>query len=239
MKLELYKANERGITELDWLKSHHSFSFNHYYNPNRNGFGALRVLNDDYVAPGKGFGAHPHRDMEIVTIVLDGALEHGDNMGHSEVIPAGDIQRMSAGKGIYHSEYNHSKKEPVHFLQIWVQTKEKGITPSYEQKTFPAADRKNKLVQVVSGYKGNGSVYIHQDGSFYLGTLEKGITVNHAVRNPQSGVFVFVIRGEIEIGGKRLKTADGAGITETDKIDIKALEAADVLVMEIPYPWNN
>ncbi len=239
MKLELYKGNERGITELDWLKSHHSFSFNHYNNPERNGFGALRVLNDDTVAPGQGFGAHPHRDMEIVTIVLAGALEHADSMGHVEVIPAGDIQRMSAGKGIYHSEYNHSEKDPVHFLQVWVQTKERGITPSYEQRTFPSGDRKNKLVRVVSGHKGNGSVYIHQDGSFYLGNLEKGVTVTHNMENPQAGVFVFVINGEIEIGGKRLKTADGAGITEADKIDIKANLNSEVLVIEVPYPWKN
>jgi redox-sensitive bicupin YhaK (pirin superfamily) len=238
MKIEIHPSSERGVAEHGWLHSKHSFSFADYYNPNRMGFGVLRVINEDIVEPGRGFGAHSHDNMEIVSIVLDGALEHKDSMGNHGIIPAGDIQRMSAGTGVTHSEFNHSKTDAVHFLQIWVYPRERNIKPSYEQRSFPPKLRKNKLLPVVSGIKSEGSVYIHQDAAFLIGSLDGGTAVSHRINSPEHGVYVFVIRGGINIGGKNLGDGDAAGITDTDVVKIKANRETDVLVIEVPYIWK-
>ncbi len=238
MKIEIHPSSERGVAEHGWLHSKHSFSFADYYNPNRMGFGVLRVINEDIVEPGRGFGAHSHDNMEIVSIVLDGALEHKDSMGNHGIIPAGDIQRMSAGTGVTHSEFNHSKTDVVHFLQIWVYPKERNIKPSYEQRSFPPELRKNKLLPVVSGIKSEGSVYIHQDAVFLIGSLDEGVTVSHGINSPNHGVYVFVIKGGINIDGKNLGDGDAVGITDTDVVKIKANRETDVLVIEVPYIWK-
>jgi redox-sensitive bicupin YhaK (pirin superfamily) len=234
MKIEIHPSSERGVAEHGWLHSKHSFSFAEYYNPNRMGFGVLRVINEDIVEPGRGLSAHSHDNMEIVSVVLDGALEHKDSMGNHGIIPAGDIQRMSAGTGVTHSEFNHSKTDVVHFLQIWVYPKERNIKPSYEQRSFPPELRKNKLLPVVSGIKSEGSVYIHQDAAFLIGSLDEGVTVSHGINSPNHGVYVFVIKGGINIDGKNLGDGDAAGITDTDVVKIKANKETDVLVIEVP-----
>lgn len=234
MKVEIHPSSERGIAEHGWLHSKHSFSFAGYYNPDRMGFGTLRVINEDVVEPGQGFGAHSHDNMEIVSIVLEGVLEHKDSMGNHGIIPAGDIQRMSAGTGVTHSEFNHSKTDVVHFLQIWVYPKERNIKPSYEQRAFPPELRKNKLLPVVSGIKSEGTVYIHQDATFLIGSLDEGTAVSHKINNPNHGIYVFVIRGGGSIDGKNLRDGDAAGITDTDVIKIKANKETDILVIEVP-----
>ncbi len=238
MKIEIHPSSERGVAEHGWLHSKHSFSFASYYNPNRMGFGALRVINEDVVEPGRGFGAHSHDNMEIVSIVLEGALEHKDSMGNHGIIPAGDIQRMSAGTGITHSEFNHSNTDVVHFLQIWVYPKERNIKPSYEQKSFSPESRKNKLLPVVSGIKDEGSLYIYQDATFLLGSLNEGITVSHKVNNPKHGVYIFVIRGGVSIDGENLGDGDAVGVTDADLVRIKANRETVVLVIEVPYIWK-
>lgn len=238
MKIEVHPSSERGIAEHGWLHSKHSFSFAGYYNPDRMGFGVLRVINEDVVEPGGGFGAHSHDNMEIVSIVLEGALEHKDSMGNRGIIPASDIQRMSAGTGITHSEFNHSKADVVHFLQIWVYPKERNIKPSYEQKSLSIEGRKNRLLPIVSGTKGGEAIYIHQDATFLLGSLDEEIMVSHKVNNPKHGVYVFVIRGGVSIDGKNLGDGDAAGVTDTDVVKIKASRETDVLMMEVPYIWK-
>lgn len=234
MKVEIHPSSERGIAEHGWLHSKHSFSFAGYYNPDRMGFGTLRVINEDVVEPGRGFDAHSHDNMEIVSIVLEGALEHKDSMGNHGIIPAGDIQRMSAGTGVTHSEFNHSKTDVVHFLQIWVYPKERNIKPSYKQRSFPPELRKNKLLPIVSGIKSEGTIYIHQDATFLIGGLDEGTAVSHKINNPEHGVYVFVIRGGISIDRKNLGDGDAAGITDADVVKIKANKGTDVLVIEVP-----
>ncbi len=238
MKIEIHPSSERGIAEHDWLHSKHSFSFADYYNPKLMGFGTLRVINEDIIEPGRGFGAHSHDNMEIVSFVLEGALEHKDSMDNHGIIPASDIQRISAATGITHSEFNHSKTDIVHFLQIWVYPKERNIKPSYEQKSFSPESRKNKLLPVVSGIKDEGALYIHQDATFLLGSLDRNITVSHKINDPKHGVYVFVIRGGVSIDGKNLGDGDAAGITDTDVVKIKANKETDVLVIEVPYIWK-
>jgi len=174
MKTVIHRAGERGHADHGWLNAHHSFSFAGWYDPSKIHFGMLRVLNDDIVAPGEGFGMHPHNDMEIITIILRGALEHKDSMGNGSVIRPGDVQVMSAGTGVMHSEFNPSKDEEVNLFQLWIFPKEKGITPRYDQKSFDASERKNKVQRVASGYQENGELYIHQDAAISLAHLEKG-----------------------------------------------------------------
>jgi len=233
MHINIHKNEERGTTSIEWLQPRFSFSFADFHNPERMGFGKLRVLNEDTIAAGKGFDTHPHENMEIVTFVLEGALEHKDSMGNEGIIKPGDIQRMSAGSGILHSEYNHSKTEPAHVLQVWVETKEMGIKPSYEQKSFSEEEKKNTLLKVVSGKKGE-AVYLHQNAAFFLGKLDKGKSVSHTVSSANQGTYVFVIEGAIEIEGKSLSSGDAAAITETKNIEIKAKEQSHVLAIEVP-----
>jgi len=234
MKIEIQRSNDRGRADHDWLHTRFSFSFADYYNPNKMGFGKLRVLNDDFIDPGKGFGMHPHDNMEIVSIVLEGELEHKDNMGNRGIIPVGDVQRMSAGTGVAHSEFNHSTEKKVHLLQIWVLPKEKNITPSYEQRSFSSENKKNKLLTVVSGFKKKDSLYLHQDAEFLLGELEAGKSVKHKFSKKEQGIYVFVIEGKIEVFKKELEKGDAAEITEITEIEISAIEDSTVLVIEVP-----
>ncbi len=234
MKTTLHREATRGHANHGWLDTHHTFSFAHYYNPERVHFGVLRVLNDDIVDGGMGFGTHPHDNMEIISIPLKGDLEHRDSMGNTAVIRQNDVQIMSAGTGVEHSEYNKSRAEKVNFLQIWVFPKVKNIVPRYEQKTFRPEDRINALQQVVSPVKGDAGVWINQDAWFYLGNLKAGFETDYAVKQKGNGVYAFVLDGNITIAGQTLGKRDGIGVWDTDKIIIVANGDAQVLLMDVP-----
>ena len=231
----LHKAATRGHADHGWLKANHTFSFAGYYDPERVHFGALRVLNDDYVEGGQGFGTHPHDNMEIITIPLEGALEHKDSMGNGTVIQQGDIQVMSAGTGIRHSEFNHSKTEPIKLLQIWVFPEKRNVMPRYQQITLDPADRKNKLQQVVSPDQNDDGVWVHQQTWFHLGKFDKGATAAYRLKNKHNGVYAFVISGDFKIDDTMLNKRDGLGTWNTDEIKIEACSAdAEILLIEVP-----
>lgn len=230
----LHKANTRGHANHGWLNSFHTFSFANYYNPERVHFGALRVLNDDTVDPGMGFGTHSHDNMEIISIPLEGDLEHKDSMGNVTVIKGGDIQVMSAGTGIHHSEYNRNKDQEVKFLQIWVIPNQKKVTPRYDQISLNVEDRHNKLQQILSPNPEDEGVWIHQNAWFHLGNLDKGMSVDYALKAPGNGVYAFILKGEVNIDGQQLSTRDGFGIWNTNKINVKANSDAELLLMEVP-----
>ena len=233
MKKVVHKSDTRGHANHGWLESFHSFSFANYYNPNKMNFGLLRVLNDDSVAAGRGFGAHPHDNMEIISIPLEGDLEHQDNMGNKTVIKLNDVQIMSAGTGVVHSEYNHSRKDAVKFLQIWVFPKEKNIKPRYAQKTFEPADRENKL-QVVVSPEHEEAVWINQDAYFSLGKFEAGKTVSYEIHKNGNGAYIFVLDGKVEVDGEVFDKRDAVGVWDTDKVNIKAAENTNFLVIDVP-----
>lgn len=234
MIIDYQSSNERGAVEHVWLHTKHSFSFSEYYNPERMGFGALRVLNEDIIEAGKGFGLHPHDNMEIVTIVLKGALEHKDSLGSHGVINAGEVQRMSAGTGIKHSEYNHSKKESVHLLQIWITPKEFDIKPSYEQKSFSIEGQKNGLYPIVSPDKNPKTLFIHQDATFSLGSFDAGFQMEKQNSNPKRGIYFFLINGEMDISDNKLKTGDALSIAGEGVVKIKAIKPSYLLAIEVP-----
>lgn len=235
MKTILHKAETRGHANHGWLDSWHTFSFAGYYDPERIHFGALRVLNDDTVAGGMGFGTHPHDNMEIISIPTSGDLEHKDNMGNVQVIKQGDVQVMSAGTGIQHGEKNKNTDQPVKFFQIWVFPNKKNVKPRYDQKSFSDADKKNKLLTVVSPLgSDDGGVQIHQDAWFSLGKLDKGITLPYDLKKKENGVYAFVIEGNVTVNGNALNRRDGLGITGADKLEIFADSDADLLLMEVP-----
>jgi quercetin 2,3-dioxygenase len=234
MKTILHKAETRGHANHGWLDTNHTFSFAHYYDPSRMNFGALRVLNDDFVDGGMGFGRHPHDNMEIISIPLEGDLEHKDSMGNVAVIKQNDVQILSAGTGIYHSEYNKNKDSKVNFLQIWVFPKQKNIQPRYDQRTFKPEDRVNKLQQVVSAKQGDEGVWINQDAYFHIGNLSKGFSTDYVIKEKGNGVYVFVIKGDVTINNQTLNRRDGFGVWDTEKISIKADSDAEVLLMEVP-----
>lgn len=236
MKTILHKAETRGHANHGWLNSHHTFSFAHYYNATRMNFGVLRVLNDDVVAGGMGFGKHPHDNMEIISIPLSGDLEHQDSMGNKAVIKQNDIQIMSAGTGIFHSEYNKNKDKEVNFLQIWVFPKVENIKPRYDQITFNPEDRVNKLQQVVTANQEDveGGVWINQDAWFHLGNLRKDFTTEYKIKQEGNGVYAFVIEGNVTINGQALNKRDGLGIWETNTLSIKADSDAEILLMDVP-----
>lgn len=236
MKTVVHKSESRGSANHGWLNSRHTFSFAGYYNPERVHFGALRVLNDDQVAGGMGFGNHPHDNMEIVSIPLQGDLEHKDSTGRHKVIKQGDVQIMSAGTGIQHSEYNHSKDEEVHFLQIWVFPKERNIAPRYEQKTYEVEDRMNKFQTVVSP-EGGDAVWINQDAYFSLANLDAGTSLNYEIKKPGNGVYFFVLNGDIEAAEQSLTTRDAVAISEIESFGLKAKSYAEVLVIEVPMEF--
>lgn len=233
MKKVIHKSDTRGHANHGWLESFHSFSFANYYNPNRMNFGLLRVLNDDSVAAGRGFGAHPHDNMEIISIPLEGDLEHQDNMGNKTVIKSNDVQIMSAGTGVVHSEYNPSREDAVKFLQIWVFPKERNIKPRYAQKTFAPADRENKL-QVVVSPEDEEAVWINQDAYFSLGKFEAGKTVDYEIQKNGNGAYIFVLDGKVEVAGEVYDKRDAVGVWDTDKVNIKAAENANFLVIDVP-----
>lgn len=234
MKTLYHPAADRGHVSFGWLDSHHSFSFGHWYDPEKVHFGALRVLNDDIVQGGQGFGTHPHDNMEIVSIPLSGALAHKDSTGTDGIISTGDVQIMSAGSGIRHSEYNASKTDPVNFLQIWVFPKKENIKPRYEQKTFNAGDRQNKWQVVVSPHESDGGVWINQDARFSLADLQPGATLTYTPAFEGNGIYVFVMEGDATTGGQQLNRRDAIGIWETTHADITSANGAKLLVIEVP-----
>jgi redox-sensitive bicupin YhaK (pirin superfamily) len=235
MKNILHKAGSRGHANHGWLDSFHTFSFAGYHNPERIHFGALRVLNDDTVAGGMGFGTHAHDNMEIISIPTSGDLEHADSMGNKQVIREGDVQVMSAGTGIQHSEKNKNKDIPVKFFQIWMFPDKKNVTPRYDQKSFTDDQKHNKLITVVSPLgTDDGGVQVHQDAWFSLGKFDKGFQTTYQKRKEENGVYSFIIEGNIIVNGQKLSRRDGLGITGTGNISIEAESDAEILLMEVP-----
>lgn len=238
MKTILHKADTRGHANHGWLDSHHTFSFANYYNPQRMNFGVLRVLNDDVVAGGKGFGRHPHDNMEIISIPLKGDLEHQDSMGNKAVIRQGDVQAMSAGTGVFHSEYNKNSDKEVRFLQIWVFPKERNVEPRYDQITLENGNLKNQLLQVLSPNADDEGVWINQDAWFHMGNLEQGFETSYSLKKEGNGIYAFILDGNVSIEGQELQKRDGFGIWDAENINIKADSDAKVLLMEVPMGRN-
>ncbi len=236
MKIELHPAGERGHANHGWLDSYHSFSFATYFNPAREQFGCLRVLNDDTVAGGTGFDLHPHNNMEIISIILEGALEHRDSMGNVQVLHPGEVQVMTAGTGIYHAEYNHSDTKQVKFLQIWIFPREKGLKPRYDQTMFPDHSVKNNILTLVTpdSAQEEGAMWIHQDAYISNINLQKEANADYTVKIPGNGVFVFIIEGEASIQGNTLKKRDAIGITDTGSIHFTAVADSRILLIEVP-----
>lgn len=230
--LTIRKAEERGHANHGWLNSYHTFSFANYYDPKQMGFRALRVINEDRVSPDAGFGTHGHRDMEIVTYVLEGAIEHKDNIGNGSVIYPGEVQRMSAGTGILHSEFNHSKTDTVHFLQIWLLPETNGIRPSYEQRNFSPAKTPGKLHLVAAREGREGALTIHQDVDLYAAVFKEGDRISHILK-PQRHAWVQVARGAITLNGVSLETSDGAAISEETEVVIEATTDAEILLFDL------
>lgn len=234
MKKILHKAGSRGHANHGWLNSYHTFSFANYYDPARMNFGVLRVLNDDEVAPGMGFGTHPHQNMEIVSIPLEGDLEHKDSMGNVAVIRAGDIQAMSAGTGVSHSEYNKNRDASVKFLQIWILPKKANVTPRYDQITLDPDKLKNRFTQIISPNPEDEGIWIHQDAWFHLGVFDAGEAHTYDFRKSGNGLYVFVLEGSCKVAGETLQKRDGLGIWETDSLDFQMESPGRLLLMEVP-----
>jgi quercetin 2,3-dioxygenase len=232
MQATIRKSKDRGAANLGWLDSKHSFSFGEYYDARHMGFGPLRVINEDRVTPGQGFPTHPHRDMEIISYVLEGALEHKDSLGTGSVIRPGDVQRMSAGTGIRHSEFNASKTEPVHFLQIWIIPERKGLAPGYEQKAFTDAEKRGKLRLIGSRDGRDGSVTIHQDADLYATLVKKGDVVEHVIA-PGRGGWVQLARGSVTLNGETLDEGDGVAISTSGPLRIDGLKEAELLLFDM------
>lgn len=234
MKTIIHRAATRGHANHGWLNSYHTFSFANYHNPERMNFGVLRVLNDDTVSAGMGFGTHPHDNMEIISIPLAGDLEHKDSMGNVTVIKEGDVQVMSAGTGVTHSEYNKNKDKEVKFLQIWVFPNKKNVTPRYDQISLRDIAKENAFYQVLSPNKEDQGVWIHQDAWFNIGKFTKGNSDTYTINKEGNGVYAFILDGEVTINGETLSKRDGMGIWETDSFEVEATEDARVLLMEVP-----
>jgi hypothetical protein len=230
----LHKAETRGNANHGWLNSMHTFSFANYHNPDRMHFGALRVLNDDTVEAGMGFGTHPHDNMEIISIPLEGDLEHKDSMGNVSVIKHGDIQVMSAGTGIFHSEYNKNKDRKVKFLQIWVFPNKNNVKPRYGQITLNKEDRHNKLQQILSPNADDAGVWIYQNAWFHLGKFDQGVSTDYTIKAKGNGVYTFILSGQVTINGQPLSARDGFGIWDIEKLTVKADSDSEFLLMEVP-----
>lgn len=230
--ITIRKANERGHANHGWLDAHHTFSFADYYDPRWMGFRSLRVINDDTIAGGGGFGTHPHRDMEIITYILSGALQHRDSMGHEAVLKAGDVQRISAGSGIAHSEFNFSPIEPVHLLQIWIQPDRKGVKPAYAERSLGNGAATQGLTLVASSDGRDGAVPIHQDADVWLGRLDSGAKATHSLK-PGRHAWVQVADGELTLNGKPLKTGDGAAVSDENALTLAAVKPSQVLVFDL------
>jgi len=234
MNTVIHKAETRGNANHGWLNSYHSFSFANYHNPERMHFGVLRVLNDDQVAAGKGFGTHPHDNMEIISIPLEGDLEHKDSMGNIKVIKEGDIQVMSAGTGVYHSEYNKNQDKEVKFLQIWLFPNKKNVSPRYDQLAIKAMAKPNKFYQILSPSAEDQGVWIYQDAWFNMGEFDAGNSDTYALKSRANGVYAFVLEGEIEITGKSLSKRDGLGVWDINELKVNSKTNSKVLLMEVP-----
>lgn len=240
MKTKLFEANSRGKADHGWLKANFSFSFGNYYNPDRVQFGMLRVLNDDTIAGGTGFGTHPHANMEIITIPLEGGLKHRDSMGNEGVIRFGEVQVMSAGTGIQHSEMNASQNDPAKTLQLWVFPDKEDVTPRYDQKSFDIENQINKFVTIVSPKDKNdgNALWVYQQTFFSLGIFEKDTTITYKVNIPENGVYLFLIEGEIEVDNQILKTRDAMGIIDFEQFEIKMNSKSKILLIEVPMKHN-
>ena len=234
MNTVLHKAETRGHANHGWLDTHHSFSFANYHNPERMHFGVLRVLNDDSVAAGRGFGTHPHDNMEIISIPLEGDLEHKDSMGTTSVIRQGDVQAMSAGTGIFHSEFNKNQDQAVKFLQIWLFPRQKNVEPRYDQIAIREVEKRNEFYQILSPSPNDQGVWIHQDAWFYMGKFDAGNSDTYKVKKPGNGVYAFVLKGNVNIEGQDLGKRDGFGLWNIDQLALKASSDAEVLLMEVP-----
>ena len=234
MKTILHKSDTRGHANHGWLDTHHTFSFANYYNPERVNFGALRVLNDDWIASGEGFGTHPHDNMEIITIPLIGAVEHKDSMGNHGEIAAGEIQVMSAGTGIFHSEFNRNKNQELQLLQIWVTPNKRNVTPRYDQISLAAVEKPDELYQILSPNPNDQGVWIHQNAWFHLGDLSEGWEGKYELKDKNNGVYFFVIEGDVTVAGQKLSRRDGFGVSETASIEISSEGLSKLLIMEVP-----
>ncbi len=234
MQTILYTSESRGAANYGWLNTRYSFSFANYYHPERIHFGVLRVLNDDLIAAGGGFPEHPHDNMEIITIPLSGALAHKDSMGNSSVINAGEVQVMSAGSGIFHSEFNHSKEEALSLFQIWLFPNKKNVEPRYDQISLKDVEKENEFYQVLSPNKDDQGVWIHQDAWFYMGNFTHAVKQPYHVKEKDNGVYIMLIDGEIKINGQIMKTRDAIGIWDTESFEIDILSPSKLLVMDIP-----
>jgi hypothetical protein len=234
MKTVVHPSDTRGHADYGWLDSRHTFSFGRYYNPDRMNFGMLRVLNDDRVAPGQGFGTHPHDNMEIISIPLEGDLEHKDSMGNQTIIKTGEVQVMSAGTGIFHSEYNANKDKEVRFLQIWVIPNKNNVEPRYDQISLADIRKDNSFYQVLSPNPGEQGVWIHQDAWFHMGEFEAGKEGFYSMNKSSNGLYVFLLEGSGEVNGEKLDRRDGLGILNASEISFKALSNSKVLLMEVP-----
>lgn len=234
MRLRFFPARERGHISWDWLDTYHSFSFGHFYNPDLMGFGALRVVNDDSIAPGQGFGKHSHSNMEIITIPLSGAVEHEDNTGAHGITPTGSVQVMSAGSFVAHSEFNASKTDPLSLFQIWIETRDIGIPARYAERAFDPAQEKLDWQLIVSPDGRDGSLMIHQDAFLSLSTLEAGATALYPLYDPKNGVYLMVIEGGIEIAGQTLERRDAIGLTEMENTPLTAKAPSRLLLIEVP-----
>jgi quercetin 2,3-dioxygenase len=234
MKKVIHTSSTRGHANHGWLNSYHTFSFANYYNPERVHFGNLRVLNDDTVAPGRGFGTHPHDNMEIISIPLSGDLKHQDSLGNATIIRQGDVQVMSAGTGVSHSEYNNNPDKEVKFLQIWVFPGKKNVEPRYDQISLKDIARKNEFYQILSPDQHDQGVWIHQQAWFHIGELDAGMATTYTFKGTGTGVYIFVLEGNLTVEGELLSDRDGLGIWETEKIDVTAEGQARILLMEVP-----
>ncbi|MGB0880952.1 MAG: pirin family protein [Polaribacter sp.] len=239
MNTVIHKAATRGSANHGWLNSHHTFSFANYYNPERMNFGVLRVLNDDIVQAGMGFGTHPHDNMEIISIPLEGDLEHKDSMGNVAIIKEGDVQVMSAGTGLTHSEKNKNRDKEVKFLQIWVFPNKKNVTPRYDQISIKDIKKDNTFYQIVSPNKEDGGVWINQEAWFHLGDFEKGKTDTYAINKKGNGVYAFILKGDASINGQKLNERDGMGIWDIDKLEVTADSDTEILLMEVPMTLSS
>ena len=226
------RSNDRGAVNMGWLNAKHSFSFGNYYDPDHMGFGSLRVINEDRIEPSQGFGTHGHKDMEIVTYIIEGALEHKDSMGNGSVIRRGDVQRMTAGTGVMHSEFNHSAEVQTHLLQIWLLPEESGLAPGYEDRTFAEVDKNNQLRLIVSRDARDGSLQINQDADVFASVLETGASVTHQLRDGR-GAWVQVIRGQVVLNSETLDAGDGASVSESCELEMTALEEAEFLLFDM------
>ena len=240
--IKIVKSDEHYHSEIDWLSSYWHFSFDHYQDPQKMNFGPLRVFNDDVIQPATGFGFHPHRDMEIVTYVIDGELEHRDNQGNTGVIQPGEIQRMTAGSGILHSEYNHSKERPLRLLQLWIFANKRGLEPSWEQKKFRKEARTDRLLPVIvpENSADGGALHIHQDASIYVSSLNRGAKVDHKLA-PGRKAYVFVIDGSVDLNGKKMESKDAARVEKEGRLDIRADKPSELILLDLPekYAINN